>query len=66
MKLVRVRVRETSEVIHLIEVEDDFKLPDAENIDDLANQIGEQNSEPIEVLDVQIESVLSAELMTVN
>lgn len=66
MKLIHVRVREIQEVTHAIYVEDDFELYEEDSLDDYVNEISEQSSTPIEVHDVQVESVLSAEVIAIN
>jgi hypothetical protein len=66
MKTVKLRVRETSEVIHIVEVPDDFTMYSPENLDDWAQQIGEQVSSPVEICDIQVDSVISAEVVVIN
>jgi len=66
MKVFRVRCREVLEAVHEVHVPDDFTPPDEANLDDWAHLIGEQDSEPIEVSDIQIDSVLGAEPVAVN
>lgn len=57
-KVYRVRVREVSEAIHQVVLEDGQEVPEG---DDWADLIGQQDSEPVEVVDVQIDEVLSYE-----
>jgi len=65
MKTVHIRTREVSEVIHRIEVPDDFQLHQ-DSLDDWADELGKRDSKPFEVCDVQISSVVSVEVITSN
>lgn len=66
MKVIRIKTYEVSEVIHSIEVPDDFQLYDKDHLDDWAHELCERESKPVEVVDVQIDHVISAEVVVVN
>ena len=66
MKILHIKTREVSEVIHRIEVPDDYELYDADHLDDWAHELGERDSKPVEVCDVQIDSIISAEVVVSN
>lgn len=61
-----IKTREISEVIHRIEVPDDCQLYDKDHLDDYAHELAEQDSKPVEVCDVQIDSVISVEVVVAN
>lgn len=66
MKIIHVKTREISEVIHRIEVPDDCQMYDDDHLDDWAHELAEQDSKPVEVCDVQIDSVISVEVVVPN
>lgn len=66
MRTFKLKVREVSEVVHIVKVPDRFKPYPPENINDWCNEIAEQNSEPVETCDVQIDCVLEAEEVQIN
>jgi hypothetical protein len=59
-------VREVHTVEHIVEVPSNFKPYEAAQLNDWIQQISEQNSEPVEVHDIQVESVFEAEEIEIN
>jgi hypothetical protein len=54
---------------HIVQVSDDHKLLSRDDLDDLdeyAQQIGEQDSEPVETIDAQIQEITNAEWYVSN
>ena len=66
MRVFKIRVREVQEVTHVIKVPDRFRPYPPEQLNDWANEIAEQNSEPVEVHDIQVQEVLEAEEVPIN
>jgi hypothetical protein len=66
MRTFKLKVREVSEVVHIVHVPDHFRPYPEEALNDWANEIGEQDSKPVETLDVQVKEVLEAEEVKIN
>lgn len=66
MRVFKLRVREIAEVVHYVEVPDDFTPYGAADLNDWANEIAAQDSEPDEILDVQVDKILEAEEVPVS
>lgn len=66
MRTFKLKVRETHVVEHVVSVPNTFKPYDEASLNDWANEIAEQNSEPTETFDIQVESVVEAEEIISN
>jgi hypothetical protein len=66
VRTFRLKVLELHTVEHIVHVPDRFNPYPEEELDDWANEIGEQNSSPTETFEVQIQRVLEAEEVKVN
>jgi hypothetical protein len=69
MKQIKLTVIEVVTTTHIVQVSDDHKLLSRDDLDDLdeyAQQIGEQDSEPVETIDAQIQEITNAEWYVSN
>jgi len=66
MRTFKLRVREIHEVEFLVKVPDRFTPYPEDELDGWANEIAENDAEPIETFDVQIERVIAAEEVASN